>query len=143
MAMSHTRQALVSNENILEEIFSITRSTDLLDPQKEHRLAFIVMQKDLDIKELVSEIIGRNKTGWKEVVGSISKITGMGLEKLCEKTKVSQLESFGKKASNPQGEARWEKLCEKINGELTSSKEQSARLNFSTELNTGPAHASA
>ena len=142
MAMSQTRQTLLLNEGILEDTFSITRSTQLLDSEKEQRLALIVMRNNLDIKELVSEIIGRDKTGWKEVVGSISKITGMGLEKLCEKTKVSQLESFGKKESSTQGEECWKKLCEKIKGELATSKEQSARLNFSTELNTGPATAS-
>ena len=139
MPMSQTRKALILNEEILEEIFSITRSTKLLDSEKEQFLAIIVMRNTLDIKELVSEIIGRDKTGWKEVVGSISKITGMGLEKLCNGPTISQLETFGKKASSAQGELRWKKLCEKIKGEIASSKEQSARLNFSTELNTGPA----
>lgn len=133
MAMSQTRQTLLLDEKILEDTFSITRSTQLLDSEKEQGLALIVMRNNLDIKELVSEIIGRDKTGWKEVVGNISKITGMGLEKICEKTKVSQLQSFGKKERCVESELRWTKLCEKIKGEITASKEQSARLNFSTE----------
>jgi hypothetical protein len=139
MSMSQTRTALLLNERILEDTFSITRSTELTAPEKERCFALIVMRNNLNIKELVSEIIGRDKTGWKEVVGSISKITGIGLEKLCEKTKVSQLESFGKKDSCAQSEIRWKKLCAKIKTEIAGSKEQSARLNFSKELNTGPA----
>ena len=132
------REVIILNEKLFEEIYTVTRSTQLLDPEKERCLALIVVQNTLDIKELVSEIIGRNKTGWKEVVGSISKITGMGLEKICEETKVSQLESFGKKEHCAQSELRWEDLCKKIKTEIDTSKEQSARLNFSTKSNTGP-----
>ena len=109
MPMSRTAQSLVLNENIFEDIFAITRATNILPEDKVAQLAKIVVKNQLGIKPLVAEIIARDRTGYKEVVGQITKLTGFGLSKLCSNQKhFSQLEAFSEKDFCKERNKAWE-----------------------------------
>ena len=83
----------------------------------------------------------RDRTGWKEVVGKITQITGYGFEDLGiadRYVKQFGLTSFGTTETNGPTTTRWDASVETIQQEIDAEKERCARINFSTELNTVP-----
>lgn len=134
-----TKKISSLDEALIDEVYSITRNVAMHDSERLRLLAQFVSKNNLELKILIPEIIHRDRTGWKEVVGKIAKLTGYGFEELGilpNDIKRLNLKSFGPVGSVECMATVWEELCKKIRNEVAEANERSARINFSTELNS-------
>lgn len=98
----------------LEEIFQMTRIPDFHFKKKQDELADFLSRNQLDLKDLVAKVIKSDKTGWKEVVGNITKITGICFVELeISKANIEKLKAFGNCIENPILKKEWRTVISK------------------------------
>lgn len=115
---------------MLDEMFNITRASDTTEPGRTHNFATFIAKHNLSIQEAVDAVIQQDKTGYKEVVGNITKITGHGLKAL--KLSNDRFKAFGNIESDPYRIAQFDEL---VKLKIKEANEHLVRVNFSTELN--------
>lgn len=112
------------NESLLETLFREMRSTSTNDIEKKKVLAITLANSNKNLQNAVAVIVQSEKTGWKEVIGSITKITGCGLEmfQFTDKEK-NQLFHFSNPVQNISVYNEWKNQAEKIQKELSEAKQ--------------------
>ncbi len=96
----------------LEQIFETTRVPNFHFQKKQEEIAEFLNRNNLNLEKFVEIVIKSDKTGWKEVVGGITKITGHGFSDLgiTNKKIIEKLKAFGNCNEDPVTKKDWLKM---------------------------------
>lgn len=103
--------------DVVEKFFNITRSTELDVSQKKEALAKVVRNSSYKLPAIMKEVIASDRTGWKEVAGGITKLTGYSPQGLgiTDAETIETLKHFGGDMDHVACQAHWNQLLTQQN----------------------------
>ena len=107
--------ALAINPSTLEQIFNITRSTELKEVEKREGLAKLIKQSGQSITNVAKAVYESDRTGHREVIGNITRLTGHALSDLgFTGSEITILKTFGNVHRSGNSIHQWNTLLEQV-----------------------------
>ncbi len=128
-------------KEVIGDIFDVIRFEKGSNPEKLKKVVSYVRQNNLTLPQITKKIVEDNRTGWKEVVSNISKLSGHSFDELGLSPKDTDRilkKNLGANTTSESQKRVWFALHKKVGDEMSQVKDHATGVSFSNEPNNTP-----